>query len=171
MNHSSIIDLYRIDPDAHRTLQRDALARFDQVEAASGFAEEMRQSTRRKKVTASVTRCVTPCNTCGSHNTHTANNGVFYCFDCRSIDGDRVSMPTARAATLSCPACTSKNFSVEPKNGDLFCFGCKRWSQGIGPKGRSKYTHFCVCGSGQVDITATHVSCRKCGEKAKKGLH
>ena len=169
LNRAQIIDTYSFPADGSTQLAKDAVLRLEATEHASHLAEEMRRSTR-PKTTVTASRCVTPCPRCGSNNTHTAGK-TFYCFDCRSINGVRVGLPTARAATLLCPKCKSKNFSVEPKNGDLFCFGCKRWSQAVGPKGRSKYTHFCQCGSGQVDVTRDSIRCRTCGRKSMKGLH
>ncbi len=173
INHAAIIAQYKTDPDAHRKMQQDAVARVDQSARLNRAAAWMRgelasldsdaPASRKTSYTASATRCITPCKKCGSHNTHTAKNGVFYCFDCRSIDGVKVSMPA-----LVCPKCESTNFFINPKNGDMHCYGCRKDSRGVGPKGRSKYTHYCVCGSGQVDVSATHIICRTCGKRARK---
>ena len=166
------------DSELGRKYRYDASAREERMERASKGAAYMRGSvstldaparTQREHqmitITASAHRCVTPCSRCGGTNTH-STNGKLYCFDCRSIDGVKVSVPS-----LVCPKCKSNNFYIAPKSGDMHCYGCGKDSRGIGPKGVSRYTHFCTCGSGQVDVTKTHIICRTCGKRASKGLH
>ena len=67
LNHAQIADIYTFPADAHRTLQRDVIARFDQVERASGLAAEMRASTRKPITYTRSTRLF--CVRCGSRNT------------------------------------------------------------------------------------------------------
>lgn len=179
--HDAIIAAYKNnESELGRKYKYDASAREERMERATRGAAYMRgdvgtldpppqRSQKSITYTASAHRCVTHCSRCGSENTHT-QNGKTYCFSCRSIDGVKVSRPTASKASLLCPKCKGTNFFISPKSGDMHCYECRKDSRGVGPKGISRYTHFCVCGSGQVDVSATHVICRKCGKRAKRGL-
>lgn len=121
---------------------------------------------------ATTIKGITPCAQCGSMNT-VVTNGILTCFNryCGITRGASNRIETVSKPSLVCPKCKSNNFYIAPKNGDLHCFTCGKDSRGIGPRGVSRYTYFCTCGSGQVDVTRDYIRCRACGKKSMKGLH